>query len=175
MDPPPLTNNYFQINEYLSSLGRVYPPLRKPLGMPKPHFQGFPLCLRALKWGFWGVAKCCHALASQTARKTSVFIRVSMFSFTPYDTCFIAVNTLSFTIFSLFAGITYSLLIPACFNSLREGFLVPFSSLLICLHSKSVTRITQIITNFICELTFCFLKLHEKDRPSIACPAQRQT
>jgi len=52
---PPSIDEYGR--KYLSSLGRVYPPLRKPLGMPKLHSQGLPLCLRVSKWGFCGVAK----------------------------------------------------------------------------------------------------------------------
>ena len=38
------------------------PPLRKPSGVRKPHFWGLPLCLGALKWGFWGVARCSKPL-----------------------------------------------------------------------------------------------------------------
>ena len=43
----------------------TYPPLRKPLGMRKPHFQGLPLCFKLHFGAILGVAKCCQALINQ--------------------------------------------------------------------------------------------------------------
>lgn len=91
---------------YTTDKLNTYPPLGVDISSPKEAprsaeaaFLGASAMFKGFKIGIWGVAKCCHALASQRARKTSVFIRVSEFSFTPYDTCFIAVNTDSYYVF----------------------------------------------------------------------------
>lgn len=71
----------------------TYPPLGVDISSPKEAprsaeaaFLGASAMFKGFKIGILG---CCQVLPN----KTSVFIRVSEFSFTPYDTCFIAVST----------------------------------------------------------------------------------
>lgn len=67
--------------------------IRKYLSSPKEAFRSAEaafLGASAMFEGFkMGILGCCQVLPSMEP----VFIRVSEFSFTPYDTCFIAVST----------------------------------------------------------------------------------
>ena len=66
-------------------LGRYSSP-KEAIRSAEAAFLGASAMFRGFKMGILGCCQVFQALASQRVRKTSVFIRVSEFSFTPYDT-----------------------------------------------------------------------------------------
>ena len=79
-----------KINTY-PPLGRYFSPT-EAFRSAETAFLGASAMFKGFKMGILG---CCQVLPSMEP----VFIRVSEFSFTPYDTCFIAVSTDSYYVF----------------------------------------------------------------------------